>query len=238
MSEPLFDPAEKAALDRFAVPSLPGDFATRVVVASADRAAPAPWPWQARGSRPAWRRRTGIVTGGVALGLLSAAAAATGYLGEPVRKAVHEAPVIGPIIAQVAPPPKLVVPKPKTVRAPKRAAQAEPLRQAEAPPPTRGEAVARRLVERFDARQKLRAELGLPPGRVMRRREVVNELLQLPPEERIEVVQRLREIRRERIGEFWRMRQERRQRWRERRLAEESGGAEPALEETPVEPLR
>lgn len=224
MSDPLFTSAEMAALDRFAVPPFSAGFADRLVAASADRAAPEvlPTPWQRRGGRIPWRRRASIVSGGLALGLLSAGAAATGYLGEPARQAVREAPVIGPIIARVAPAPKPIAPKPKRV-----AAKPTPTPATmETPAPRNSEIIVQRIVKKIEERVRQRRETGRPPPGT-RRAEIVRELRQLPPEERIEVVQRLREIRRERIAERWRQRQEMRtQRW----------GGQPASDESDTSP--
>lgn len=209
------------ALDRFDTPTLSAGFVDRVVEAAGNRAA-APTPWLTRERHGGWRRRASIVGGGIAFGLLSAAAAATGYLGEPVRQAVRDAPVIGTIIAQVSP----VVAKPKAKPAPVRVAKVKPESTPPSPAieqtPQEGRlAMAERIRSRMAERRAERAELGLPPQRPrVQLREAIRDL---PLTEQQEIVRLIRENRRARMAQRWRMRQERRERWlAERQRAEDA----------------
>lgn len=102
-SEPI-DPALAKRLDAFTVPALPDGFADRLAAAAlAEGQGRVPLP-QLR--RPATRRwlRGGIAgLGTLAVGMISISAAAMGYLGEPIRHAVSEAPVIGTVVERVIP---------------------------------------------------------------------------------------------------------------------------------------
>lgn len=238
MSDPVFTPTEKAALDRFAVPPLSAGFADRVVAASADRPVPdmSASPWQRRSGRRSWRRAS-IIGGGIALSLLSAAAAATGYLGEPVRQAVREAPVIGPIIARVAP---VKADPVRIAKAPKAVPAAKPAQAATADPVDMQRAEsAQRIVDRIKEVRKERREAGLPARLTPReRREVWRSL---PPEDRKAVADRVRELRQESRAAWPSMsseeraaaienrralRQQRRQMWMDRRRAAENAPRE------------
>lgn len=218
MTDPRHDPDMKAALDRFTAPPLPPGFADRVVAAAmAKEAAPSlppPLPAARRGAiRRAWRRPTRIVAGALAMSLISAAAAATGYLGDRVQTITHDLPVVGPMIAQVVPAPK---PKPRTVI--KRPSAAPEQRQglAEAPSPAeqaglagpaltetdgaiRREKIAERIVTGLERRAERRAALGLPK-RPPRPRETMAVLRRIPPEDRRDVIRRVRALRQERAA--------------------------------------
>lgn len=211
MSDPKLDPVLGGALDRFTVPGLPADFANRVVEAALARnAEPLPKPMPRRLRRTGWMRGHRVIIGAMAVGLMSAAAAATAIFADNPRNV----PIIGPIIASVAP--AKPAPKPKVHKAPastKLAAAKLPevQPQAEAAPPTlatpverrlirrevRREIIAEKLVRRAEFRAERRAELGLPP-RAVRPGQIVPVLRRLPPGERAAIVERAMEIRQER----------------------------------------
>ena len=120
MTEVNFPPHIRAALDRYCVPDLPLGFADRLLArADSDQAPVAPAlsilrPRKTLGSR--WRR-SGIVVGSVGLfGMVTAAAAATGFFGEPVY-----VPVVSEALAQAnfAPvaPKRVKIAKPKEAKA-------------------------------------------------------------------------------------------------------------------------
>ncbi len=115
-NEPV-DPMLAVKLDMFTVPGLPPGFAERLVAAAQMETSAAPPLPPLR--RPLARRwLSGGITGlgALAVGMISISAAAMGYLGEPIRHAVREAPVIGKVIERVIP---------RAARAPKRAAAAK-----------------------------------------------------------------------------------------------------------------
>jgi hypothetical protein len=171
------------ALDHFDVPAPRASLADDIV-AKAEASAPvsaAPWPASRRDRRSPWARRMVL---GVAAFSLSAAAAATGWLGEPVRqlpvissiatvipKAVQARPITKPKpqpVAAVKPKPKpapISVPKPVTKPEPA-APTVQPVTEA-APPVNpikkeRIEAAAARIEQRLNERDARRAERGLP----------------------------------------------------------------------------
>lgn len=266
-----FDPATARALDRFVVPPLSSDFADRVVAEALARhsadALPPVMPARHAARRGIWARGRRVLIGVTAFSLMSAAAAATGVFGDAARNV----PVIGTLIASVAPAPK---PKPQVKPKPKPAAPAfaspSPVATPDVPPVAvnepgadtilppavrrqiRRELVAQRLVDRIE-----RAEaLGIKPT-PQQRAQVAERLAAMPPQQRVALIRRVREIRRERqiaageggavqpqarllspderrqFREEWqRLREERRQR-RLQRQADGSGDAEPAGE-TPM----
>jgi hypothetical protein len=218
MTDPRHDPAMKAALDRFTVPPPTPGFADRIV-AAAMMTAPSepssslpPLPHRA-GSRGQWRHPSRIVAGALAMSLISAAAAATGYLGDRVQTIARDLPVVGPMIAQVVPKPKIapVRPwvKPATVQAAAPPLTTDTPDAVSAPlrpmlPPAvrreiRREIIAERIATGLERRAERRAALGLP-DRPSRAREVNPVLRRIPPGDRRAVIQRVREIRRERAG--------------------------------------
>jgi hypothetical protein len=95
MSSFEFSPAMCLALDAYRVPPLPQDFAERVVARALAQSRQRP-AVPRRASR--WRRSGRIVTGIALAGLLSATAAAAGWLGKPVY-----VPVISQLIEMIAP---------------------------------------------------------------------------------------------------------------------------------------
>jgi hypothetical protein len=114
MTEPIFPPDIAAALDRFDVPPLPDGFTDRLLARidalAAQPALPPLRPHRSAGGR--WRRN-GMIAGSFGLfGMVTAAAAATGFFGEPVY-----VPVVSEALAEanIAPLPKKLVKKPEPV---------------------------------------------------------------------------------------------------------------------------
>ncbi|WP_295635160.1 hypothetical protein [Novosphingobium sp.] len=109
MADPAFPPIDRdlaQQLDALQPPVLSGDFAVRLTALALETpqapafAALPPVRWRAVGRRA----RLGIAVGSLALiGLGSVSAAAAGYLGEPVNRAVHRLPVVGKLIEKVIP---------------------------------------------------------------------------------------------------------------------------------------
>lgn len=207
MSDPRLDPVLRDALDRFTVPPLSAGFADRVVAAATGPAKPIPLAVPSRRDRRGgWVRGHRVVIGAVAFGLMSAAAAATAIFGDVARTM----PVIGPLIASIAPArtePKAKKPigvKPAVAKADEPQARAV----ADAPPietplavlperrEIRREFVAQKIAARLERRAEVRAELGLPP-KPPRLARVLPVLRRLPPDERAALVERVREIRQE-----------------------------------------
>lgn len=203
-----FDPVTKRALDAFTVPPLSDGFADRVMARTEAASALPELPPLAsprRDARGGWRRSGIILASVAAFSLVSAAAAATGIFGANVRASVRAAPVLGPIIASVAPerPKPIVVRKVKPARiiapviktapivAPPVIAPAEAILP---PDDVRREHIAQRIADRLERRADRRAALGLPP-KPLARGQIARKLRQLPPEERAAVRQRIREIR-------------------------------------------
>jgi hypothetical protein len=169
------------ALDQFDVPAPRASLADDIV-AKAEASAPvsaAPWPASRRDRRSPWARRMVL---GVAAFSLSAAAAATGWLGEPVRQlpVISSIATVIPKAVQARPitKPKPVVavkpkPKPAAMSAPKPVTKPEPVAPivqpvTETAPPEnpikkeRIEAAAARIEQRLNERDARRAERGLP----------------------------------------------------------------------------
>lgn len=198
MSGPPFDPATARALDAFTVPVLSADFADRLVArALAAPVLPALPPVTAarRGWRRGWRRGGAITAGIAAFGLMSAAAAATGIFGEQVRQHVRSAPVLGIIIASVVPERHLVAkPKPAKPVLAKALPKVAPPPVVETAAPVIPQTRAERITARIERRIEKRRALGLP----VRRDLIRQKLRQLPPEERAEVIGKLKAARQER----------------------------------------
>ena len=99
------DGATARALDRLSVPPLSADFADRLVakaLAEDNVAALPPVMTPRRERRGVWTRGRRVIIGAAAFSLMSAAAAATGVFGDVAKNV----PVLGPLIASVAPAPK------------------------------------------------------------------------------------------------------------------------------------
>ncbi len=251
------DPATARALDAFTVPALPADFADRLVArATATPALPALLPLAAprRAGRSLWRRGGLILSGVAAFGLISAAAAATGVFGDRVRQTIRSAPVVGTIIASVAPETGKAahMVKPAKAAATKQAvvAPAPPATEPVlAPMPVRDiqrEIIAERIANRIERRTERREALGLPP-RPIRPVAVAPRLRALPPEQRAAIVERVREIRASRaetgtapVGRLPEDRAARREQireaWQERNAAQEGvlPLPDPASDATPA----
>ena len=211
MSDPRLDPVLRDALDRFTVPPLPAGFADRVVAAAMSPSGPLPLPVAPRRSRRGgWVRGHRVIIGAVAFGLMSAAAAATAIFGDVARTM----PVIGPLIASIAPAkPEPKPKKPIPVKAAVVKTDETQLPAGDVVPPVealplamqerreiRREFVARTIATRLERRAEIRQELGLPP-RPPRPAQVIRVLRRLPPGERAALVERVREIRQERRAE-------------------------------------
>jgi hypothetical protein len=199
------------ALDRYDVPPLSPGFADRLVAkALAGEAADALPPITAprRGRRGVWARGRRVVIGVAAFSLMSAAAAATGVFGD----AAKDVPVIGPLIAIVAPAPKpkaIIAAKPKPAPAapklvpPPVIAQEPPIEVAEPTPgevlpprvrrQIRREMVAQRVVDQIERNEAL----GITPT-PEQRAKFAERLAKIPPAQRIALIKRIRDIRRER----------------------------------------
>ena len=105
MNDP-FDAITTRALDAFTVPPLSDGFAERMMARiEASPALPElpPLASPRRDARGGWRRSGIILASVAAFSLVSAAAAATGIFGTNIRATVRAAPVLGTIIASVAP---------------------------------------------------------------------------------------------------------------------------------------
>lgn len=208
MSDPGLDPALRAMLDGFAVPPLSPGFADRVVAAATNP--PGPLPASAlsrRGRRGRWIRGHRVVIGVVALGLMSAGAAATAIFGDVARTI----PVIGPLIASVAPARPAHKAKLAVAAKPKPPEGAAPVVEETAPaaamPLTlperiairheiRREFVAERIAAGLKQREERREALGLPP-KPPRPAQIIPILRRIPPADRAAVIERVREIRQE-----------------------------------------
>lgn len=137
MSQPAFSPAVEAALNRYTVTALPAGFSDRLLArlaagdlpaATQDVAVPAPRR-RTKGFSGPWAR-SGRILGSTALfGLVTAAAAASGLLGDPVyipgvSEVLAKAEIIAPVEAKQANAPKLaakqlaVVAEPDTAETP------------------------------------------------------------------------------------------------------------------------
>lgn len=111
-AEPI-DPKLAKKLAALTVPALPAGFAERALAAALALpedgprldAPPLPRqrPAQGRTGPRRWWRTGAVGLGAIAAGMISISAAAMGYFGEPVRLAIHHAPVIGKVIERVIP---------------------------------------------------------------------------------------------------------------------------------------
>ncbi len=208
-----------AALDRYTVPPLSDGFAERVLARTQGRVPIVTPVLTRRDRRGGWARARTVLLSFSALSLISAGAAATGMFGDVAKNV----PVLGTLIARVAPAPKRITPAPAKLAV---AAKPAPVRLApivpavaDAPPieiasPVltfreerrdirrnfRKEFIARRIVERMDERRAARRAAGLPP-QSMPPRAFIQRWRMLPQEERFAIRQRVREIRQARRAE-------------------------------------
>ncbi len=171
MAEPI-DPGLAKKLDMFTAPPLPGGFADRALAAAlalpegeAEPAAP-PLPRQRRPIQGRWWRRSAVGLGAIAAGMISISAAAMGYFGEPVRLAIHQAPVIGPMVDRVI---ERVIPEKPRRKAKLVNERAAPAKPAPAPAaialPVEEARVAEPLPPRWRARAEVRRILADPEAR-------------------------------------------------------------------------
>ena len=106
---PLIDRELSRQLDALVPPALPADFAARLAAAALETPQVPAFTLLPSARWGRWRTisrhtRLGITVGGLALiGLGSVSAAAAGYLGEPVNRALHRLPVVGKLIEKVIP---------------------------------------------------------------------------------------------------------------------------------------
>ena len=203
-------PAQDAAMRADAVPPLSAGFSDRVMAALPVEREPLPQIRPARERRGGWARASIalIVTAGA--GLVSMAAAST-IFGVPIRNM----PVVGTFVERVAPAPKVVVravkPKPKAdapasrpapIAAPVAEEMAEPapaiITRRELQREVVAQRFADRIADRIDRVQARRREQGLPPARLKLNPQMRERLKAMPPEDRRAVMQRVREVRRER----------------------------------------
>lgn len=196
MAEPI-DPRLAKKLDAFAVPALPLGFAARAAAAAlALRGGEAndrlpPLPRQRRSIPRRWWRMGAAGMGALAAGMLSISAAAMGYFGEPVRKAVEQAPVIGPVVERVIErvTPERVRPKPKLAPKPPALPSAVPTVESqpaelELPPRLRARMEARKAwleahpeaARRIEARKAWLQENPEVARRIAERRVVRKEI--------------------------------------------------------------
>ena len=263
------DGATARALDRLSVPPLSADFADRLVakaLAENNVAGLPPVMTPRRERRGVWARGRRVIIGAAAFSLMSAAAAATGVFGDVAKNV----PVLGPLIASVAPAPKpkaitppkpkpapaaakLVAPPPVIVDAPP-IEVAEPSVGAVLPPKLRRqirrEMVAQRVVDQIERREAL----GITPT-PEQRAKFAERLAKIPPGQRLALIKRVREIRRERQAgadqpqaktpmfdpetqrlfreERLRAREQRRQRQQERQQMAPQSDVPPAIESPP-----
>jgi hypothetical protein len=195
-------PAQDAAMRADAVPPLSAGFADRVMAALPVEREPLPQTRPARGRRGGWARASIALMVTAGAGLVSMAAAST-IFGVPIRNM----PVVGTFVERVAPAPKVaaraVKPKPKAD-----APASRPAPVAEAmvePAPTmitrrelQREVVAQRIADRIDRMQARRREQGLPPAPLKLNPQMRERLKAMPPEDRRALMQRVRDVRRER----------------------------------------
>lgn len=202
------DPAVARALDRLEPPPMSDDFTARVLAATdgLDGALP-PLPKVRPAKRGLWRRSRNLAIGVAAFSLVSAAAAATGLLGERVQ----DLPVIAAIAAKIAPNHKHAVSKPQqaasglaAVPAPAAPAAPEVAAASEAVPlpatapkqEVRREAIAKWVTER----RERRAAQGLPVASPRQVAAVRERLAAMPPAERRALLDRAIAARREGRG--------------------------------------
>lgn len=176
------NPTLARKLDAFTVPSLPGDFADALLARAMvlpPASSPDPLPKLRRTARARWLRGGMAGFGLVAAGMMSVAAAASGWFGEPIRAAVEKAPLIGAVIEQVAP-----RPRPSEATLARRAAPiTNAAQEVASPSPTpavgdmpdrleRRAALRRRIEEKLADNPEARAWLNAHPraaGRIIRR---------------------------------------------------------------------
>ena len=204
-------PSADAALRSVDAPPLSADFSDRVMAGLDARLRAKPEARSAADRRGPWKRRRVILMTGLAAGLLSVGAAASGLFGVSIRNM----PVVGvfverlspakPVFAAAKPIPKPPVSKPKARLS--AAPIAEPVASVSDQPPLglpgmrrelRREVVAQRIADRMQERDERRQALGLPSRPQAMAPKMRERLRALPPAEHAVLLQRVREIRAER----------------------------------------
>ena len=205
-------PSEDAALRSVDAPPLSADFSDRVMAQLDARLRAKPEARSAADRRGPWKRGRVILISGLAAGLLSVGAAASGLFGISIRNM----PVVGvfverlspakPVLAAAKPIPKPAVSTPKAQLS--AAPIAEPVASVSDQPPLglpgmrrelRREVVAQRIVDRMQQRDERRQALGLPSRPQAMAPKMRERLRALPLDERRALLQRVREIRAERL---------------------------------------
>ncbi len=217
MAEPLrpdWNATERAALDRYTVASPRaglGDAIVAAALASPTGEPVAPRP--SRDRRGSWRRSSRIAFGVMALGLMSATAAASGWFGE----AGTRLPVIS-VIATVIP--DEIKATPKAVPKPALARVERPAPVAEAPPPAAVDpaaaahaqailARADRIETMLDRHDQRRKDAGMPSDTARVRERLAALRAAQSDDERAAVMQQIAAER---------------SRWRERQMARRMAG--------------
>jgi hypothetical protein len=222
---PDWDPSLAAALDRFSVPEPRASLGDDIVAAALARTAPAPATTRpvSRDRRGGWMRARTAMIGAVAMGLMSATAAAAGWFGDGATRL----PVISTIAAalpQAVKPAKHAKPQLAKVEKPKpqqSKTQTAPVPPVIVPPPVpdidirqvereaRKERFANRLEAELAKRDARRAARGLP-GNTERERALLEDFRAAKtPAEQKAVVDQARALREER-KQAWARERERR----------------------------
>ncbi len=199
-------PAQDAAMRADTVPPLSAGFANRVMAALPVERESLPQARPVRERRGGWARASIALMVTAGAGLVSMAAAST-IFGVPIRNM----PVVGTFVERVAPAPKVaaraVKPKPKAdtpasrpapVAAPVAEAMVEPAPMMVTRRELQREVVAQRIADRIDRMQARRREQGLPPAPLKLNPQMRERLKAMPPEDRRALMQRVRDVRRER----------------------------------------
>ena len=170
-AEPI-DPGLARKLDAFTIPALPGAFAERALAAAlalpeGETTGVPPLPRQRRSLPRRWWRSGAFGLGAIAAGMISISAAAMGYFGEPVRLAIHEAPVIGKVIERVMPERTRRKPKLASERAVAKSVRPAPAPAASAPMAEEAQPAepAAMLPSRWRNRAEVRRILADPEAR-------------------------------------------------------------------------
>ncbi|MEK6636853.1 MAG: hypothetical protein AABY88_02095 [Pseudomonadota bacterium] len=203
------------ALDHYNVPPLSAAFTDRLIAKALEGeeiSALPPLIALRRDQRRGWVRGRRLAVGVAVFSLMSAAAAATGVFGDVAKNV----PVIGPLIAIVAPAPKpkaIITPKPKHASAAPKLVPplvvveepsievAEPIAGEILTPRVRRqirrEMIAQRVVDQIERNEAL----GITPT-PEERAKFAERLAKIPPVQRVALIKRVRDIRRERLAKM------------------------------------
>lgn len=207
---PNWDAGERAALDRFTVPAPRGSLAEDIVAAAmaSGGIADAPASRAPRDRRGSWMRGSRIAAGVMAVGLMSATAAASGWLGEAGSKL----PVIATIATVI---PDQIKAKPAAKPAPVVVARAAPPVEAMVPTPEvaaldpaaeqRAQAIiahADRIEAMLDRKDARRKAAGLPSATVEERNLLSALRMAKTEEERASVMAELGKLKQARKAAF------------------------------------